>query len=133
MFPISVEGAHAGATSNVENVREGPGPASRNGHKVSPPRRISPFSFPQSATLPVRSALVHVLCITIALIEVAFCVAALADGRSVIVLKDEPPTVVDIAVLPPDHAIGKNYQTLAQLLGPRYGIGLMKDSSGRAW
>ena len=63
----------------------------------------------------------------------AFCVAALADGRSVIVLKDEPPTVVDIAVLPPDHAIGKNYQTLAQLLGPRYGIGLMKDSSGRAW
>lgn len=96
-----------------------------------------------------KSAIVHVLCVTIALIEVAFCVAALADGRSVIVLKDEPPTVVDTAVLPDTSDFieyndadgitvttgtrGEDYQTLAQLLGPRYGIGLLKDSSGRGW
>ena len=116
---------------------------------MGPPRTAHPPSPLPIRHPAARSAIVHVLCVTIALIEVAFCVAALADGRSVIVLKDEPPTVVDTAVLPDTSDFieyndadgnpvttgtrGEDYLTLAQLLGPRYGIGLLKDSSGRAW
>jgi hypothetical protein len=58
------------------------------------------------------------------LVIVAFVTAVLADGRSVITLKTNPPIVTNPAVA---------NATLAQLLGNTYGIGLHHDSSGRSW
>jgi hypothetical protein len=71
-----------------------------------------------------KSALVHVLCSSIAMVIVAFVIAVLADGKSVLTLKTNPPVVTNPAVV---------NATLAQLLGNSYGIGLHHDSSGRTW
>jgi len=75
-------------------------------------------------TQPRRSALVHVLCSTVAVIIVAFVTSVLADGRSVITLKIKPPIVTNPLIV---------NATLADLLGNTYGIGLHHDSSGRMW
>jgi len=66
----------------------------------------------------------NILCQIIGATIAAFCSAVLADGRSVIVMKDAPPPITNPAVI---NASAKF------LLGATYGAGLHHDWSGRSW
>lgn len=66
----------------------------------------------------------HLVCITIAVIIVAFVSTLLSDGRSIVVLKEYGPIVTNTAIVS---------ARLTDLLGHSYGIGLHHDSSGRSW
>lgn len=71
------------------------------------------------------SAKAHLVLIVISAVVCAFLTAVLADGRSIIVLKDGAlPVVTNPAIVSAD---------LKFLLGQTYGVGLHHDSTGRYW
>lgn len=81
-----------------------------------------------SKTKSVREKAAHLLIMTVCVIIVCFVTAVLADGRSVIILKESSdlPVVTNVAA-------GLPAVNLEFLLGKTYGIGLHHDSSGRTW
>ena len=81
-------------------------------------------------SLPTVAKLSHVLSLIVAGV-IAVCVATvLADGNSVIHLKD--PQYLPIITNPNLKSIGFNHRA-DELLGPSYGIGLHHDQSGVSW
>jgi len=81
--------------------------------------------------LPVHAKLAHVLAVVVSGVIAVAVSIVLADGGSVITLKD----VKDLPVVTAKNLkepYGINYR-LDELLGPTYGIGLHHDHSGRTW
>jgi len=78
--------------------------------------------------IPMQAKLAHVLAAFVSA-TIALCVAAvLADGKSVIKLKD----VDALPIITDEDATGLHYRA-DELLGPTYGVGLHHDQSGRSW
>ena len=84
----------------------------------------------QSTTMPTSSKLVHILAILVSGVIALAVSAVLADGTSVIRLKD--PQYLPRATHASLISAGINYR-LDELLGPTYGIGLHHDQSGHSW
>jgi len=80
--------------------------------------------------MPAADKLTHALAIVIASVIAVAVTAVLADGSSVIKLKDAQ--FLPIATNPDLRSQGL-YHRADQLLGPTYGIGLHHDQSGRSW
>jgi len=81
---------------------------------------------------PTIGKMVHVLAVLVAGL-IAVCVTAvLADGMSVIKLKDFSELPVITSQAPDVVNAGFNHR-LDELMGPTYGIGLHHDQSGRSW
>ena len=81
-------------------------------------------------TLPLQSKLAHLLAVVVSGVIALFVAAVLADGRSVIVLKE----VKDLPRLTEPELVSKGLDYRAdELLGPTYGVGLHHDSSGYTW
>ena len=85
---------------------------------------------PNSPAMPMSTKLAHVLSILVAGVIALAVSAVLADGSSVIRLKDPQylPRATDASLI----SAGINYR-LDELLGPTYGIGLHHDQSGHSW
>jgi len=85
-------------------------------------------SLPHS--LPMHTKMSHALAAVVSGVIALFVGCVLADGKSVIQLKDT--FHLPIATNPALKADGFNHR-LDELLGPTYGIGLHHDQSGRSW
>jgi len=75
----------------------------------------------------------HAGMLSLAATIVIFVTAALADGRSVFTLKENPPPITSPALSPPRSNLLPFPLTLRSLAGDHYSIGLHHDSSGRSW
>jgi len=84
----------------------------------------------KTTSLPLQSKLAHLLAIVITGVIALFVSAVLADGQSVIRLRDpsELPRLTDPAYIKK----GLDYRA-DELLGPNYGVGLHHDSSNTFW
>ena len=80
--------------------------------------------------LPMHTKLAHALAAIVSGVIALFVGCVLADGKSVIQLKDT--FHLPVATNPALKADGFNHR-LDELLGPTYGIGLHHDQSGRSW
>ena len=80
--------------------------------------------------LPMHSKLAHVLAIVVSGVIAVAVATVLADGTSVIKLKDA--AYLKPATNPALKSKGVNHR-LDQLLGSTYGIGLHHDQSGHSW
>lgn len=80
--------------------------------------------------LPTHYKLAHALSIIVAGVIAVAVGTVLADGTSVIRLKD--PSQLPIATNPDLKDAGINHR-LDLLLGPTYGVGLHHDQSGHTW
>jgi hypothetical protein len=83
-----------------------------------------------SPTMPMIPKLAHALAVVVAGVIALAVSSVLADGTSVIRLKD--PQYLPIATDPSLKSAGISHR-LDQLLGPTYGIGLHHDQSGHSW
>jgi len=92
--------------------------------------KVNVDSVTEVSSLPMHSKLAHVLAAVVSGVIALFVSAVLADGKSVIQLKDtfHLPVITNPAL----KADGFNHR-LDELLGPTYGIGLHHDQSGRSW
>ena len=80
--------------------------------------------------MPMPAKLTHVLAIVVSAVIVLCVSAVLADGTSVIKLKD--PMHLKVATNPALKSLGFNHR-LDELLGPTYGVGLHHDQAGYSW
>jgi len=80
--------------------------------------------------MPLRSKLAHTLAIIVSGVIAVAVATVLADGTSVIKLKDA--AFLKPATNPALKSKGLNYR-LDQLLGSTYGVGLHHDQSGHSW
>jgi len=87
----------------------------------------------RAANLPAHAKATHAfLAVTAGVLALAVA-AILADGRSIVTLKprDQLPIITSPDVWEAGSPPIK--YTLAELLGPTYGVGLVKDQSGQTW
>jgi hypothetical protein len=80
--------------------------------------------------LPTHAKLAHVFAIVVSGVIAVAVACVLADGTSVIKLKD--PQFLPVATNPALRSEGLNHR-LDVLLGPTYGVGLHHDQSGHSW
>ena len=83
-----------------------------------------------AAGMPLRSKLAHALAVIVSGVIAVAVATVLADGTSVIKLKDA--AFLKPATNPALKSKGLNYR-LDQLLGSTYGVGLHHDQSGHSW
>ena len=97
---------------------------------VSSSKEVKVEAVSSSGGISTVAKLAHVLSVLVSGV-IALCVGTvLADGTSVIILKD--PFHLPIITNPALKSIGINHRA-DELLGPTYGIGLFHDQSGAFW
>jgi hypothetical protein len=124
------------ATSTTSNTDE-PMEIDPSYVSVSPRENKKPDSVatttvvkPEMSGLPMASKLSHVLAIIVGGVVALAVAAVLADGISVIKLKDIQELPIATAANMRQHGF---HHRLDQLLGPTYGVGLHHDQSGAYW
>ena len=98
--------------------------------KTSTKKKEQAAPAPAGVDVPVHSKLAHILAIIVAGVIAVAVTSVLADGTSVIRLKD--PQYLPVVTNPELKAQGLNHR-LDVLLGPTYGVGLHHDQSGHSW
>merc|ERR1719454_1520172 len=102
-------------------------PSTADAMEAEAPKKAAPAPV---GSVPMAAKLGHTLNIIIAGAIAVAVATVLADGTSVIRLKD--PQYLPIATNPALKSQGLNHR-LDVLLGPTYGVGLHHDQSGNSW